>query len=131
MRGGHSWSPAKTKYRVKNWAAYEKSLRQQGDITIWFDGAAVEAWNAPPCGRPGGQLKDSDVAIVTALTLRTVFHLPLRQRLKRMGDGEWHAHKHRTSNKRRRWRTPHLAIGATFERFTAEGPTIRARCRRP
>ncbi|NCG20806.1 MAG: hypothetical protein GWP91_17500 [Rhodobacterales bacterium] len=46
---------------------------------MWFDGAAVEAWNAPPCVRPDGQLKDSDVAIVTALTLETVFHLPLRQ----------------------------------------------------
>ena len=69
----------KTKYRMKNWAAYEKSLRKRGDITIWFDEATVEAWNAPPCGRPGGQLKYSDVAIVTALTLRTVFHLPLRQ----------------------------------------------------
>ena len=69
----------KTKYRVMNWAAYEKSLRQRGDISIWFDEAAVQAWNAPPCGLPGGQLKYSDVAIVTALTQRTVFHLPLRQ----------------------------------------------------
>lgn len=30
--------------------------------------------------------------------------------LKRVGDGEWHAHKHRTSNKRRRWRKLHLAV---------------------
>ena len=30
-------------------------------------------------GRPGGQRIYSDLAIVTALTLRTVFHLPLRQ----------------------------------------------------
>jgi hypothetical protein len=27
-----------------------------------------------------------------------------------MGDGEWHAHKHRTSNKRRAWRKLHLAV---------------------
>ena len=30
-------------------------------------------------GRPGGQRRYSDLAIVTSLTLRTVFHLPLRQ----------------------------------------------------
>ena len=29
--------------------------------------------------RPGGQCRYSDLAIVTALTLRAVFHLPLRQ----------------------------------------------------
>ncbi len=69
----------KTKYRVKNWAAYEEALRERGDITVWFDEEASFAWNAPPSGRPGGQRRYSDLAIVTALTLRTVFHLPLRQ----------------------------------------------------
>ena len=44
----------KTKYRVHYWAAYEKSLRCRGDITVWFDEGAIEAWNAPPSGRPGG-----------------------------------------------------------------------------
>ena len=69
----------KTKYRVKNWATYDAALRDRGDITVWFDEEATGAWNAPPSGRPGGQRRYSDVAIVTALTLRTVFHLPLRQ----------------------------------------------------
>ena len=41
----------KMKYCVMNWAGYEKSLRQRGDLTIWLDEAAVKAWNAPPCGR--------------------------------------------------------------------------------
>ncbi len=40
----------KTKYRVRNWAAYEKSLRRRGDITIWFAAAAVGSWNARPSG---------------------------------------------------------------------------------
>ena len=69
----------KTKYRVKNWAAYDIALRDRGDITVWFDEESICAWNAPPTGRPGGQRRYSDLAIVTALTLRTVFHLPLRQ----------------------------------------------------
>ena len=151
----------KTKYRVKNWPAYDIALRDRGDITIWFDKESICAWNATPSGRPGGQRKYSDLAIVTALTLRTVFHLPLRQTegfvasliglmglalqtpdhttlsrrhrsvevphlpkghegplhlvidstgLKIFGDGEWQAHKYRTSSQRRSWRKLHLAI---------------------
>ena len=69
----------KTKYRVKNWPTYDVALRDRGDITIWFDEESISAWNAPPTGRPGGQLRYSDLAILTALTLRTVFRLPLRQ----------------------------------------------------
>ena len=30
--------------------------------------------------------------------------------LKIVGDGEWHAHKHKTSNKRRSWRKLHLGV---------------------
>ena len=75
---------ARTKTKVSpkyktNWAAYEEALRERGDITVWFDEEASFAWNAPPSGRPGGQRRYSDLAIVTSLTLRTVFHLPLRQ----------------------------------------------------
>lgn len=44
----------KTKYRVKNWAAYDIALRERGDITVWFDDEAICAWNAPPSGHPGG-----------------------------------------------------------------------------
>ena len=69
----------KTKYRVKNWPAYDLALRNRGDITVWFSDESVCAWNALPTGRPGGQRRYSDLAIVTALTLRTVYHLPLRQ----------------------------------------------------
>ena len=41
----------KTKYRVKNWPAYEAALRKRGDITVWFDEDAIGAWNAPFVGR--------------------------------------------------------------------------------
>ena len=62
----------KTKYRVRNWSTYEAALRNRGDITVWFDEAAMGAWNASPSGRAGGQRAYSDVAILTALTLRSV-----------------------------------------------------------
>ena len=69
----------KTAYRVKNWPEYEKSLRNRGDITVWFSQDAIEAWTAQKNGKRGGQPVYSDIAIETSLTLRLVFHLPLRQ----------------------------------------------------
>jgi len=68
----------KTKYRVTNWAAYERGLIQRGDVTVWLSPNAIAAWRPAPNGRRGGQRKFSDLAIETALTLRLVFHLPLR-----------------------------------------------------
>jgi hypothetical protein len=62
----------KTKYRVNNWPAYEAGLRKRGDVTVWFDEAACDAWNAPSSGRPGGRRRYPDLAIVTTLTPCTV-----------------------------------------------------------
>jgi IS5 family transposase len=69
----------KTKYRVTNWAEYDRALVQRGDIKLWFSTDAIAAWKPKPAGRRGGQQKYSDLAIETALTLRLVFGLPLRQ----------------------------------------------------
>ena len=69
----------KTKYRVQNWPEYERGLRARGDVTVWSSGEAIRAWTPPPNRRRGGQRRYSNQAILTALTLRTVFHLPLRQ----------------------------------------------------
>src|SRR5262249_35270046 len=69
----------KTKYRVGNWRAYERSLVQRGDVTFWLSADARAAWRPAPSGQAGGQKRFSDLAIKTALTLRRVFRLPLRQ----------------------------------------------------
>jgi hypothetical protein len=71
----------KTKYRVSNWSSYDAALVQRGNINIWMSAEAIKNWNAKPRGRRrrGGQPKYSDLAIETALTLRLLFHLPLRQ----------------------------------------------------
>ena len=69
----------KTKYHVRNWASYEQALVQRGDVTVWLSPDAIAAWKPEVGGRRGGQKKYSDVAIETALTLRLIFHLPLRQ----------------------------------------------------
>ena len=69
----------KTKYRVGNWPEYERALVHRGDLTLWLSADAMDAWRPAPTGRPGGPKKFSDHAIETALTLRLVFQLPLRQ----------------------------------------------------
>jgi IS5 family transposase len=69
----------KTKYRVGNWASYDRALVQRGDVTLWLAQETISAWRPKPTGRRGAQLQFSDQAIETALTLRLVFNLPLRQ----------------------------------------------------
>jgi hypothetical protein len=69
----------KTAYRVKNWSEYEKSLRNRGDITVWFSQEAIEAWTPQKNGKRGGQPVYSNIAIETSLSLRLIFQLPLRQ----------------------------------------------------
>jgi hypothetical protein len=68
----------KTQYRVRNWPEYDKSLRARGDVTLWISQDACDAWTPSPVGNRGGQRLYSDIAIQTVLTLRLIFHLPLR-----------------------------------------------------
>ncbi len=69
----------KTKYRINNWASCDRALVERGDITIWLSPEAIAGWEPARSGKRGGQWKYSEVAIETALTLRLVFSLPLRQ----------------------------------------------------
>jgi Transposase DDE domain len=64
---------------VTNWAEYDASLRQRGSLTVWFTEEAIAAWRAEPRTTRGGQPHYSALAIRTALTLRAVFRLALRQ----------------------------------------------------
>ena len=70
---------AKSRYRVRHWAEYEAGLRRRGDLTVWLTDDALDSWRAPTNGKPGGQRTYTDIAIEAALTIRMVFHLPLRQ----------------------------------------------------
>jgi hypothetical protein len=69
----------KQKHRVTNWAEYDAGLRARGSLTVWFTPEAIEAWKAEPRTGRGGQPTYSALAIATALTLRAVFRLALRQ----------------------------------------------------
>src|SRR5438309_3537623 len=65
--------------RVTNWSEYDAGLRQRGSLTVWFSEEAIAAWRAEPRTTRGGQPHYSALAITTALTLRVVFRLALRQ----------------------------------------------------
>ena len=67
------------KHRVTNSAAYDAALRQRGSLTVWFTDEAIEGGRAAPRTTRGGQPWYSPLAILTALTLRAVFRLALRQ----------------------------------------------------
>jgi hypothetical protein len=75
----HQYKHTKSRYQVKNWREYEAGLRRRGDLTVWLADEALAAWQAAPSGKPGGQQRYADIAIEAALTVRMVFHLPLRQ----------------------------------------------------
>jgi hypothetical protein len=70
-----SWTP--TKYKTKNWPSYNRSLKQRGSLSVWFDPGMV--WVPPPSGKRGRQCRFSDAAIQTCLTLKVLFGMPLRQ----------------------------------------------------
>ncbi len=112
----------KTKYRVGNWRAYERALVQRGDVTLWLSADARDAWRPSPSGQPGGQRRFSDLAITTALTLRLVFRLPLRQAegflrsVLSLMDVDLEAPDHTTLSRRSR----HLDV--ELHRIPATGP---------
>ncbi|MFT4515866.1 MAG: hypothetical protein ACI91B_004587 [Planctomycetota bacterium] len=52
---------------------------ERGNLTVCLSPNAIARWNAKSSRRRGGQRKYFDLAIETALTLRLLFQLPLRQ----------------------------------------------------
>ena len=68
-----------SKYRIRNWSEYNRSLIQRGNITVWFSEEALDKWhNSKPTGEKGRPQTYSDDAILTCLTLKSVFHCTLR-----------------------------------------------------
>ena len=66
-------------YRVQNWSAYNKSLKQRGSLTFWFDEKVIQAWEYQGVRKRGGKIVYSDLAIQTGLVFRNLFGLALRQ----------------------------------------------------
>jgi len=69
----------KKRYRITNWAVYNESLRQRGDVTVWLSPQVEALWRAERRKTRGGQPTYSDLAITVCLTLGMVYKQPLRQ----------------------------------------------------
>lgn len=69
----------KRRYRIRNWRDYNSALVRRGSLTLWVEQGVVNRWRdtAAPVRR-GRRRFYSDLAITCALTLREVYHLPLR-----------------------------------------------------
>lgn len=70
----------KRSYGLRNWSEYTQALRQRGSITLWIEAAALSGWiNAALSGKRGASDFYSEGAILCCLSVKQVFHLPLRQ----------------------------------------------------
>ena len=69
----------KPKYKGVNWAEYEKNLRNRGNICLWISKDVIRKWRSNSKKGRGGQQIYSDLSIEIILSLRLLFHLPLRQ----------------------------------------------------
>ncbi len=67
------------RYKIRNWHAYNLALVRRGQLTLWFDEAAVAAWrDTAGSNGPGRPKVYANAAIECALVLKSVFHLSLR-----------------------------------------------------
>jgi len=69
--------PLPPKYRTINWQAYNQSLKQRGQLLLWFE--KDMSWLAPASGKRGRQPTFSNAAIQFCLTIKCLFGLALRQ----------------------------------------------------
>jgi hypothetical protein len=70
---------SKAAKRKRNWAQINANLVRRGDLTIWMDPEIAKAWNPAKSGKPGRPREYSDLAILTAQTLKAIYGLGLRQ----------------------------------------------------
>lgn len=69
----------KQHYQIRNWKDYNKALVNRGSLTLWFDQKSINYWHSKTKTRERGRPQlYSDLAIQCCLTLKVVFHLPLR-----------------------------------------------------
>jgi hypothetical protein len=67
-------------YRIRNWSEYNAGLKQRGSLTFWVDESVLESWIVPNLsGKPGASVLYSDLAIITMVTLKSIYGLAGRQ----------------------------------------------------
>jgi hypothetical protein len=69
-----------SRYRVRNWSHYNKSLTNRGNLFFWVDQKALKKWKAARDPHFVGAPKQySDDAILCMMAIKIAFHKPYRQ----------------------------------------------------
>ncbi len=69
----------KQRYKIRNWREYNQALVKRGSLTLWLDEDVIAAWHdVEKIDDRGYPPTYSDAAILCALSLKVIFHLPLR-----------------------------------------------------
>jgi hypothetical protein len=75
-----SKSPSKYSYKVTNWKTYNNSLKKRGQVNIWLSSQLLSIWKEIDVRKITiGEQIYPDVIIEFCLTIKNVYHLPLRQ----------------------------------------------------
>lgn len=70
----------KTRYRLRNWSDYNRSLEQRGSLTLWISAEAIKTWLVrEKTGERGASLSYSNLAIETMAMVKAVFGQAGRQ----------------------------------------------------
>src|SRR3990172_3107484 len=69
----------KDKYKVTNWKAYNKSLCNRGNVTVWMEEGFEKKWMYQGQQNRGGKIEYSAMAIEFCYTLRCIYALAYRQ----------------------------------------------------
>ena len=75
------WDVPKQKYKLRNWAAYNESLKNRGRIDFWLTDEAIANWYETDQVNVGAGAPQNytNFAIITCHEIRQVYRLPLRQ----------------------------------------------------
>ena len=68
--------------KIKNWPEYNKSLKNRGNLSIFISKSLIKDGNLvipTKTGKPGRPVEYSNELIEFVLTIRELFHMPLRQ----------------------------------------------------
>lgn len=70
----------KTKYRIRNWKEYNRSLRERGSLTFWISEELLDNWieQEKTAGR-GRSPRYTEAAILAMASIKFVFHQAGRQ----------------------------------------------------
>ena len=68
-----------SQHRVRNWSEYNKGLKHRGSLTFWISPDVLANWEVKEkTGKPGTTPTYTNQAIVTMVSLKSVFSLPGR-----------------------------------------------------